>query len=330
MSMEPDQPRILTNMAFWQSAVWRAASTSIHPLDQGTDPAPLPWWREVALLWSKSPEFDVVVTQGARESLAYGLLCLLTRRGSRQVMTEVFIDHAREGSLAWRLKTSLFRAIARRSLGVLTNSTAEIAFIAQRFGLSADRLRYVPIEATVEPGAFPTSDDGFILSAGRSHRDYPLLLAAAQAIGKPIEVVCGADDLKGMPIPPNVTIRRELDRDAYLDILRRCTLVAIPLVPKERSTGQVVALEAMALGKPVVCSRVPGTVDYITHGQNGWLVPPGDAAALAQGVRHLLDHPDIASALAHQAMMDIREKHTHDGHARLKLKAISELWSTRS
>lgn len=53
-------------------------------------------------------------------------------------------------------------------------------------------------------------------------------------------------------------------------------------------------LEAMASALPIVATRVSGNVDLVTDGDNGLLVPPGDAAALAAAVARLLE--DRASA----------------------------------
>ncbi len=325
-----DQPRILTNMCFWQSAVWTRAVSSIYPHTEQRDPDLLPWWKEAIELWKRARACDVVVTQGARESLAYGLLCLATGRPSRQVLCEVFIDSAREGSLAWNVKTRLFRRIARRALGVLTNSSAEIDSIADRFALSQSKLRFVPLPSTIHDPAASATDAGFILSAGRSHRDYPLLLRIAEDCGLPIHIVCGDDDLLNVPLSPSVTVLRELDRHAYLEQLRSCSFVVIPLVPRERSTGQVVALEAMAVGKAVICTRVPGTIDYVEHDRNGLLVPPGDAPALLASIRRLSTDPALRTRLTAEGLRDVQSKYSIEGHARRKLEAITELWRNRS
>ncbi|MCC2097312.1 MAG: glycosyltransferase family 4 protein, partial [Hyphomicrobiales bacterium] len=60
----------------------------------------------------------------------------------------------------------------------------------------------------------------------------------------------------------------------------------------------LVIVEAMAAGLPVVSTAVDGPAEIITHEQNGILVPPGDAAALADAIRSLLDSPDRARVMA--------------------------------
>lgn len=50
-------------------------------------------------------------------------------------------------------------------------------------------------------------------------------------------------------------------------------------------------VEAMALGKPVVASRVGGIVDIVRDGENGLLVPPADSDELAAAIKSLLSDP---------------------------------------
>jgi glycosyltransferase involved in cell wall biosynthesis len=55
-----------------------------------------------------------------------------------------------------------------------------------------------------------------------------------------------------------------------------------------------VLVEAMAAGKPVVASRVGGIPDLVRDGETGYLVPPADEKALADGIKKLLDDPGKA------------------------------------
>ena len=53
-------------------------------------------------------------------------------------------------------------------------------------------------------------------------------------------------------------------------------------------------LEAMAMGLPIVATRVSGNEDVVADGDNGLLVPPGDPDALAAAVRRLVADPALA------------------------------------
>ena len=54
----------------------------------------------------------------------------------------------------------------------------------------------------------------------------------------------------------------------------------------------IVLVEAMAAGLPVVASNIPGYREVARDGRESLLVKPSDADALAQGIAHLLDHPE--------------------------------------
>lgn len=60
-------------------------------------------------------------------------------------------------------------------------------------------------------------------------------------------------------------------------------------------------LEAMAHGCPVVASAGGGVPELIEHRRTGWLAPPGDVPALADGVATLRADPELAGALASAA-----------------------------
>lgn len=53
----------------------------------------------------------------------------------------------------------------------------------------------------------------------------------------------------------------------------------------------LVALEATAMGLPLVAARLQGIEDAVTHGSNGLLVRPGDAADFANTIDHVLSLP---------------------------------------
>lgn len=61
------------------------------------------------------------------------------------------------------------------------------------------------------------------------------------------------------------------------------------VVPSDGEPFSMIALEAMFAGVPVIATRGGGPEDFIIDGANGWLVPAGDAAALAQRFQQCLD-----------------------------------------
>ena len=60
------------------------------------------------------------------------------------------------------------------------------------------------------------------------------------------------------------------------------------------------AIEAGAMAKPVVASRLGGVEEVVQHGRTGLLVPPNDPAALADGIVSVLTDEDLAGRLGEQ------------------------------
>jgi colanic acid/amylovoran biosynthesis glycosyltransferase len=60
----------------------------------------------------------------------------------------------------------------------------------------------------------------------------------------------------------------------------------------------VVLMEAMAAGVPVVATRIAGIPELVEHGENGFLVPPGDVTSTVGAVRRLLQDPDLRNSFA--------------------------------
>lgn len=70
--------------------------------------------------------------------------------------------------------------------------------------------------------------------------------------------------------------------------LAEMSLASVVVIPSLRETFGLVALEAMALGKPIVASRVGG-LSEVLEGADALLVEPGDPTALAEAIETALD-----------------------------------------
>ena len=85
---------------------------------------------------------------------------------------------------------------------------------------------------------------------------------------------------------------RVADKWAFMS---SCRVGVVPSLGSEAVSRS--ALEWMSLGRPVVASSVGGLPDLVEDGVTGLLVPPGDAAALAEALSGLLRDPGRAEAL---------------------------------
>jgi glycosyltransferase involved in cell wall biosynthesis len=74
----------------------------------------------------------------------------------------------------------------------------------------------------------------------------------------------------------------------------------------------IVALEAMAAGRPVIVSRVGGLQHLVEDGVTGFIVPPGDPEALAERIETLLDDPQLRAAMGRAGRRRVLERYTWD------------------
>jgi glycosyltransferase involved in cell wall biosynthesis len=70
--------------------------------------------------------------------------------------------------------------------------------------------------------------------------------------------------------------------------------------PADKEGLGVTLLQAAASGVPIVASAAGGMPEVVKDGFNGYLVPPGDAEAIACAVLRLLEAPEQAKTLGRQ------------------------------
>lgn len=98
-------------------------------------------------------------------------------------------------------------------------------------------------------------------------------------------------------------------RTDIADILAAADLFVLPSL----SEGfPFVLLEALAMGCPVVASRVNGIPELIEEGKTGLLVPARDPHSLASAILKLLSDPAAASRMGAAGRMVVRERFTAD------------------
>ena len=67
-------------------------------------------------------------------------------------------------------------------------------------------------------------------------------------------------------------------------------------------------MEAMAAGKPMICTAVGGVPELVEDGECGLLVPPRDAKALAYAMRHVLESPEARKSMGEASARRAEER----------------------
>jgi glycosyltransferase involved in cell wall biosynthesis len=77
-----------------------------------------------------------------------------------------------------------------------------------------------------------------------------------------------------------------------------------------------VALEAMALGRPVIATDLPGLAEIVANEETGVLIPRGEPVVLARQTRRLLDDGALRRRLGEAARRRVRESFSVDDMVR--------------
>jgi glycosyltransferase involved in cell wall biosynthesis len=183
-----------------------------------------------------------------------------------------------------------------------------------KFGIAADR-RVVACIAGLRP------------EKGHEH----LLAAFAQLKGSPILLLAG-DGPERARIERLVTASKLDDRVIVLGevpdvrpVIAAADLTVLASTAVE--TFSMAMLESMAMAVPVVASDIGGLSEAISQGETGYLVPPGDAGALASALQLALDDEAARRAMGGRALENVRNKFSRvamvDATAEVIMQAVA-------
>ena len=207
-----------------------------------------------------------------------------------------------------------------------------------KIGVPGEKLAVVPNAVDLTRFRAPTNrgqtrerhglaQDRFVfLAVGRNHpqKDYPTMLDAAlqlhRALDVPFHLVIAGRDAAGLRqetdrrglnkivrlveigIPesaPTAAARFELPPASMIDLYRAADAFLMSSLLEGFSSA---LLEAMAAGLPVVVTDSPGCADFVRQENSGWIVPTGDARALAEKMGVLLRSAEARRDLATRSL----------------------------
>ena len=146
-------------------------------------------------------------------------------------------------------------------------------------------------------------DTDFMLFVGDVKRDkgVGILLQAYAELhtSMPLVIIGRLCNDVSVPVPPNVHMLPGWPHDAIMAAWRRCTFAIVPSIWHDPCP--TVAMEAMAVGRPVIASRIGGLADIVKHQETGILVPPNDVKALRDAMGTLVAHPEYRERMGRKA-----------------------------
>jgi len=252
------------------------------------------------------PAPDAVVLGSDVEVLIFAVVRALALRWRVRIVYNGFIYTTRSTSWLTRLRRAYFHFVLRRTWLVVVYSRLEqerytqlfpgVRFGFVRWGGSMNARQELLAEAR-QPHA------PYVVTAGKSGRDYATLFEAMRGLDVELRVVCDlASAVPPVPAGARVTVLSSCHGLQYFRELAGAAVVAVPLAVEEISAGQMVLSQAFGLGRPVVVTHTPTVCDYATDGENALMVPRGDAEAMRAALRALLEDPALRARLGAAAL----------------------------
>jgi glycosyltransferase involved in cell wall biosynthesis len=259
---------------------------------------------------------DVVHAHGVRAG-AFAALAIASlpgralRRRGRPALA-VTVHNAPPAGRAARTVYGLLERICARRAAIVLCASADLLARVQARGASAAEQFDVPARLAPEPAAADvatartdTGADGrpVVLTVARLARQKGLdvLIDAASRWHdrdpRPRTVIAGAGplaaDLRAQASRTGADVVLLGPRDDVPALLAAADVVVVPSRWEARA---LIIQEAMRSGRPIVATRVGGTPE-LTGAAGALLVPPEDAAALADAVTAVLDDASLAARL---------------------------------
>ena len=146
----------------------------------------------------------------------------------------------------------------------------ECHYYSDIFGIDESKFIYVPLGHPMVTD-IQIADDGYIFSTGRSNRDYDFLVNSLKNTNFKLIIACDTY-YASHGNAENINVLNKCHGNDMLSLMAKCHCVVVPLKNLKMSSGQLVVLQAMSLGKPVICTDADGIRDYVINGSTGFLI----------------------------------------------------------
>jgi glycosyltransferase involved in cell wall biosynthesis len=270
----------------------------------------------------------------------YGEMAVRSLRQTRFVISRHNDDRFRR----WLPLRPVFAPSIRRADRIIAISQAVRRFLIEVEGAPAEKTVCIPygidaraVSAAARPGVFRRE-----IGAGRE----PIVgfvgrLVAqkgADILLKAFAIVERRHPTARLVLAGDGPQRAALERQAHALGLRRALFLGwradaasiladidLLAMPSRWEGFGLVALEAMAAGKPVVAARVSALPEIVLPEQTGLLVKPGDPEELARAILSLLNEPAYAIALGRTGRKRVRDEFTVERMAERTAEVYSRL-----
>lgn len=238
---------------------------------------------------------DVIWTHTEREHLGVALLQRFRPRSRRiPVLAQSVWLWDEWVSWGWMRRRFVSWLLSTHPVEVVHSRVSEKYAHREVSGRRVVAIPFGSAAVTRDPAVSQSKRRQILAVGNDTHRDWATFAAAASLLDDvDIRIASRSKEARDLSWPEHVTIAPTGSHDDLAELYRRADVVVIPTKPNLHASGSTACIEALAARCRVVVTAVGGIDDYC--GDEAIYVPPGDAQALAAGIRNGMAQDAITS-----------------------------------
>lgn len=253
----------------------------------------------------RSKNYDLIISHGAQSGI---LLAVMRTIINKKCPPHIVIDvGCFNGGRDSKIEISLIKFAAKSLAGLIYHASIQKEYYERNLASLLKKTQFIPFGVDTDFfRPLNNKKENYIVSIGYAKRDFNTLLKAWRKIpssdtklkiigvNKPqdLNVTCFSSDIELLGMVPI---------DKLKNIIERSRFVILPLPYYKYAYGQMTLLQCMSMGKTVIVTKTPSTVDYITHGENALFVQPYDVDDMKGKIEFLLANPSVVEAVGKEA-----------------------------
>ena len=197
-----------------------------------------------------------------------------------------------------KIRPFVYRHFFKNVDYIRVSSKKEIINYSNLLNFDQNRFWFNPWPSHVSDPKIVNNEEGYIFSAGKQYRDYSTLINAVKGTGYVLILVSDRNSMKDVECCDELTVFYDIPKQEYFDLLLKSKIVVVPLNTDFCSCGQIALTDAMSYGKPIIVTKVTGSVDYIEDEKSGLFYEKGNYNDLRKKIVLLSENKELRNTLS--------------------------------
>ena len=194
------------------------------------------------------------------------------------------------------------------------HSSTELIYYRKAFAANGNKIFFIPYGQVAKykisaKNVNNISKNPYFFSGGTSNRDYLTFAVCAEKTNFHFVIACTHNDIKGIKMPDNVKLFHDAYGEKFNFLLKQALAVILLFKDPNISSGQIVLLKAMQMGKPIIVTDSAGSRDYVDE-SCAFLVEHNNPEQLRKVLEYVISHPQEVKKRTTNAYMKYKREFT--------------------